>query len=285
MRGVNHPHAWFPERLREALPAIAAAGANAVRVVMATGGRWSATSPEEVREILRLCRAHRLVAILEVHDCTGFGEDPLARPLREAVDWWLQPSVLEAMAGHEAYAMLNVANEPFGNGVAPEVWMTEHVDAVRRLREGGYRHAIMVDAPEWGQDGSRSMRSRAGEVLAADPDRNVVFSVHMYQLYATEDAVCSYLDAFFGEYALVVGEFAADHGDLGDVDEHAILRLTHENGLGCLGWSWTGNAPHVRSLDIVADWGGELTEWGATLVDGPDGLRATAKTARVFAAV
>ena len=81
---------------------------------------------------------------------------------------------------------------------------------------------------------------------------------------------------------LVVGEFAADHGANGDVDEHSILRLTHENCQGCLGWSWKGNMPPLEGLDAALTWGGDLSSWGRTLVESEFGLRSTARKASVF---
>ena len=282
LRGINHPHAWFPERLREAIPAIAATGANSVRVVLSTGARWNETPPGEIREIQRLCRAHGMISVLEPHDCTGFGEEPAASPLSEAVDWWLRPSVREALSGQETWTLVNIANEPFGNGVSADRYVGEHAEAIRRLREGGYRHTLMVDAPNWGQDHERIMPARASDILAADSDRNVVFSVHMYEHYGTHEKVRSYLDAFRGRFPLVVGEFAADHGPRGDVDEQAILTLTRRNGQGCMGWSWKGNDPPAESLDVAETWDGKLTPWGRVLVDGPDGLGASSMKASVL---
>ena len=39
IRGVNHPHAWYADKLETAIPEIAKTGANTVRVVMGTGGQ------------------------------------------------------------------------------------------------------------------------------------------------------------------------------------------------------------------------------------------------------
>lgn len=273
MRGVNHGHVWFPDQLEVAMRAIAATGANTVRVVLATGGQWTRTSGSEIEEILRVCQANQLAAVLEVHDGTGWPESPAARPLSEMVDYWLSPDVFATLQGTEAQVILNIANEPFGNGVSASTYVTENVKAVQRLREGGYRHAIMVDGANWGQDWERVMFSRADEIAAADPLTNLVFSVHMYEHYGTEGKVRAYLDAFKGRFPLVVGEFAADHGANGEVDELAILKWTHRNGQGCLGWSWKGNTAPLEGLDIALTWDGELSPWGRTLVEGEFGLR------------
>jgi mannan endo-1,4-beta-mannosidase len=273
MRGVNHGHAWFPEQLRTALPAIAARGANTVRMVLATGGQWTRTSGREITEILDVCRECGLVAVLEVHDGTGWPEKPEARPLSEMVDYWLSPDVFAALHGREAEVVVNLANEPFGNGVSARTYVTENVISIRRLRAGGYRHTLMVDGANWGQDWEGIMRHGAPEILAADPLANLVFSVHMYEHYGTEEKVRAYLDTFHGCFPLVVGEFAADHGANGDVDEEAILKWTHLNGQGCLGWSWKGNAAPLEGLDIALSWDGELSPWGKTLVESEYGLR------------
>ena len=68
MRGVNHAHAWNKADLPAAIPAIAATGANTVRVVLSNGDRWTRDEAGGVKEILDLCDQHRLVAVLEVHD-------------------------------------------------------------------------------------------------------------------------------------------------------------------------------------------------------------------------
>lgn len=282
MRGINHPHAWFPERLDEALDAIAGTGSNAVRVVLSSGGRWRRTGAAELARVLDACRDRRLVAIPEIHDATGWGEDPAARPLREVLDWWTSREILDVLAGREGEAILNVANEPTGNGVSLDQWTSEHVEAVGRMRAAGLSHVLMVDGPDWGQDRGRGMLGRTERILAADPARDVLFAVHMYEQYGTEERVRSYLDSFAGRCCLVVGEFAADHGPHGDVDEDAVLRWTRATGQGCLAWSWKGNAAPVEGLDIASSWDGALTPWGRRLVEGPDGLRTTARSASIF---
>src|SRR5690606_34934601 len=53
MRGVNYPYAWFSDRnISQDFAAIANAGANAVRIVMATGARWTKTSAANITTIV-----------------------------------------------------------------------------------------------------------------------------------------------------------------------------------------------------------------------------------------
>lgn len=273
MRGINHGHAWFPEQLHTALPAIAAKGANTVRMVLSTGGQWRRTPATELAELLSVCQSHGLVAVLEVHDGTGWPEKPEARPLSEMIDYWVSPDILAVLQGREDRVIVNLANEPFGNGVDADTYVTENVLAIRRMREAGYRHCLMVDGANWGQDWERIMFHHADAIAAADPLGNAVFSVHMYEHYGTEEKVVAYLDAFRGRLPLVVGEFAADHGASGDVDELAILKHCARNGQGFLGWSWKGNGTPLEGLDIALTWDGELSPWGKTLVESAFGLR------------
>src|SRR6187551_1244570 len=73
-RGINHAHAWYPDRTTQALKDIAATGANSVRVVLANGTQWTRTSGSAVADIISQCKANTLVCVLEVHDSTGYGE-------------------------------------------------------------------------------------------------------------------------------------------------------------------------------------------------------------------
>lgn len=287
MRGVNHPHAWYKDKLNTAIPAIAATGANTVRVVMATGDRWTRTSATEVRTIINKLKEHNLVAVLEVHDCTGYSEQSGSVDLSKAVDYWLSADIKAELMGEEAYVIINIANEPFGNNVSAEDYLNKHKTAITQLRSAGYTHALMVDAANWGQDWQNTMRDNAGAMLNYDPDKNIIFSVHMYDVYNTEAKVKTYLQTVKNAGVhLVVGEFADSHGDGKPVAAEAILRLTVENDQGYLGWSWVGNGSGLEMLDIAQNWNGSpLTTWGNLLVNNANGLKAKGQVASVFTGV
>ncbi len=132
--------------------------------------------------------------MLEVHDTTGYGEEAAASSLDAAADYWV--SVKSALVGQEDYVQLNIGNEPFGNGSNVSNWTSETSAAIQKLRSNGLRNQIIVDAPNWGQDWSFTMRNNAATVFAADPDANTVFSVHMYGVFDTASEVKDYLAAF-----------------------------------------------------------------------------------------
>ncbi|MFF9327303.1 cellulase family glycosylhydrolase [Streptomyces sp. NPDC014776] len=280
LRGVNHAHAWYPTRTAQALKDIKALGANSVRVVLATGDRWTRNDTADVSAVVAQCKQNRLVCVLEAHDTTGYGEQDGAVSLSRAVDYWI--SVKEAVQGQEKYVVLNIGNEPYGNS-GYTAWTSDTESALVRMRAAGFRHTLMVDAPNWGQDWSFTMRDHAAEVFAADPERNTVFSIHMYGVFNTADKVESYLERFTSQHLpLVVGEFGNMHSD-GDPDEDAIMSTAQQLGVGYLGWSWSGNGGGVEYLDMATGFdASRLTAWGQRIFSGPDGIRQTAKEAGVF---
>ncbi|WP_306204470.1 cellulase family glycosylhydrolase [Actinoplanes sp. RD1] len=280
MRGVNHPHAWYTSRTPQALADIKARGANTVRVVLGSGQRWGPTSAAEITTLIGQCKANRLICVLEAHDTTGYGEQAGAATLDQAVDYWI--SVKSALAGQEAYVILNIGNEPYGNTNAT-AWTGATTNAITRLRAAGFEHAIMVDAPNWGQDWQFVMRDNAAAVFAADPRRNTIFSIHMYGVFDTAAEVTDYLGRFrTAGLPLVIGEFGNLHSD-GDPDEDAIMATAQQLGVGYLGWSWSGNGGGVEYLDLVTNFdNAALTSWGQRLFAGANGIAATSREAAVF---
>lgn len=282
IRGVNHPHTWFTSRTEQALQDIASVNANSVRIVLSDGQRWNRNSASDVAQVIEWCKENDLVAILEVHDVTGSGEESAAGEMSTTVDYWLD--IAGALQGEEDYVIINIANEPFGNDVPESTWVNEHVDAIQRLRDAGLTHTLLVDAANWGQDWQNIMRDNASTVAAADELNNTMFSVHMYEVYQDRSTIEDYVSTFLETHdlPLIVGEFGADHYG-NDVDEESILAVAEQYNIGYVGWSWSGNSSEVDSLDITLNWDvNNLSSWGDFLINSSNGLRATAETASVY---
>ncbi|WP_433824669.1 cellulase family glycosylhydrolase [Actinoplanes sp. CA-015351] len=281
MRGVNHAHTWYPSQLSSTLSGAKALGSNTVRVVLASGQRWTKNEASDVSNVISQCKANRLICVLEVHDTTGYGEQAGAATLAQAVDYWI--SVKAALDSQESFVILNIGNEPYGNGTAASSWTADTKSAISRLRAAGFQHQIMVDAPNWGQDWQFIMRDNAASVFAADPNRNTVFSIHMYGVFDTAAEITDYLGRFQSAgLPVVVGEFGFDHSD-GNPDEDTILATAQARGIGYLGWSWSGNGGGVEYLDMVTNFNAAaLTTWGQRIFNGANGIRATSKEATVF---
>ncbi|MFC9955031.1 cellulase family glycosylhydrolase [Streptomyces prasinus] len=279
MRGVNHAHTWYADRIGS-LAHIKAKGANTVRVVLSSGDRWTANDAADVANVVAQCKQNRLICVLEVHDTTGYGEQSGAVSLSRAADYWI--GVRSALTGQEDHVIVNIGNEPHGN-TGYTNWTADTKAAIQKLRNAGFDHTLMVDAPNWGQDWAFTMRDNAASVFAVDPDANTVFSIHMYGVFDTAAEVSDYLGRFVSaRLPIVVGEFGHDHSD-GNPDEDAILAVTQQLGLGYLGWSWSGNGGGVEYLDMVTNFDpARLTSWGQRLFNGANGIAATSEEAEVY---
>ncbi|MFE2942240.1 cellulase family glycosylhydrolase [Streptomyces sp. NPDC059255] len=280
MRGVNHAHTWYPSRTTSALRDIKALGANTVRVVLSTGDQWTRNDATDVANVIAQCKQNKLICVLEAHDTTGYGEQSAAVSLSRAADYWI--SVQSALTGQENYVVVNIGNEPYGN-TNYAGWTADTKAAIQRLRNAGFDHTLMVDGPNWGQDWAFTMRDNAASVFAADPDRNTMFSIHMYGVFDTAAKVSSYLNSFVSAgLPILVGEFGQLHSD-GDPDEDAIMSTTQSLGLGYLGWSWSGNSGGVEYLDMATGFDpNALSAWGQRIFRGANGIAATAKQATVY---
>jgi mannan endo-1,4-beta-mannosidase len=286
MRGINYPYAWYSHRgaaqLQQDFANMAATRANAIRIVLATGGQWTRTTGPEITQIIQWCKDNRMIAVLEVHDSTGWGDSAAAVPISNAVSYWTSADVRAAIDGQEDFVIINIANEPFGNNASGS-YVNDTIVAIQALRNAGLTHNLMVDAANWGQDWSSTLRNSATQIFNADSLRNLTFSVHMYEVYPNVQTVSSYMQAFADMgLPLVVGEFGGDHNGQ-PVDEAAIMAQAQQRGLGYLGWSWSGNGSCCTQLDIVTDFSTSLTAWGNTLVNGSNGITQTAVPATVFA--
>jgi mannan endo-1,4-beta-mannosidase len=278
MRGISHPHVWYTNQT-SSFANIKAAGANTVRVVL-SGGRWGPSTAADVANVIQLCKTNKLICVLENHDTTGFGEDGAATSLAQAVSYW--QSIQSVLTGQEAYVIINIGNEPYGNNNA-SAWIEATRNAIIAMRNAGFDHTLMVDAPNWGQDWQFYMRDNAASIFASDVDRNTIFSIHMYGVFDTAAEVQSYVSTFVSAgLPLVIGEFGHNHSD-GNPDEDAIMATAQANGIGYIGWSWSGNGGGVEYLDMVTAFNpNQRTTWGTRIITGNNGLLQTSVEASVY---
>ena len=274
MRGINHAHTWYRDET-SSFANIKNTGANTIRVVLSSGDRWPKNENSDVANVIQLCKTNNLVCILEVHDTSGFGEKSEAISLAKAVNYW--KSIQSVLTGEEAYVIINIGNEPYGN-INPGGWTSATINAIEELRNAEFDHMIMVDAPNWGQDSSFIMRDNANAVFNSDPHKNTVFSIHMYGQFNTDRKINSYLMYFINNgLPIVIGEFGHKHTD-GNPDEDAIMARAKEYGIGYIAWAWSGNTGGVEYLDLVNNFNpNSLTWWGCRLINGVNGIRGTSK--------
>src|SRR5690625_1028421 len=277
MRGVNHAHSWYKDTYTEAIPGIADAGANTIRIVLSDGGQYDKDDINTISNLISIAEDNNLISVLEIHDATG--SDSLS-DLNRAVDYWIE--MKDALIGKEDTVIINIANEWYGSWDG-HAWAEGYKQALPKLRAAGLTHTIMIDGAGWGQF-PQSIHDYGQEVFNADPLKNTMFSIHMYE-YAGGDAetVKQNIDGVINQgLALVIGEFGHRHTD-GDVDEATIMSYSEQTGVGWLAWSWKGNGSEWDYLDLSYDWAGtNLSSWGNTIVNATNGLKETSNIASVF---
>jgi len=281
MRGVNVPHNWYPAETSSSFQNIKAKGANTVRVVLSSGQSWEKNSASDVANVITLCKANQLVCVLEVHDTTGYVEDPAdtsTASLAQAVSYWIE--IKSALVGQEAYVIINIGNEPYGNSNTAN-WVNATKSAIAALRSAGFQHMLMVDGPDWGQDWEYIMRDNAASIFNSDPLRNTVFSIHMYEVFDTPNPINNYVSTFVNAgLPLVIGEFGpVNSGPGADVD--TVMAAAQANGIGYLGWEWSGDAD--VDLDMVSNFDpSQETAWGNRIIHGLNGIASTSQSASIY---
>ncbi|HZM21955.1 MAG TPA: glycoside hydrolase family 5 protein, partial [Anaerolineales bacterium] len=278
MRGINVPHNWYPEQTSQ-FQNTKAKGANTVRVVLSSGQNWPKNNASDVANVINLCKTNKLVCVLEVHDTTGYGEATGAITLAQAVNYWKE--IQSVLTGQEAYVIINIGNEPYGNNNTT-AWINATKNAIAAMRTAGFQHLLMVDAPDWGQDWEFIMRDNAASILNSDPLNNTVFSIHMYGVFDTASKVQAYVAAFVNAgLPLVIGEFGHQHTD-GNPDEDSIMAVAQSNGIGYLGWMWSGGG----YLDMVTNFNPQQeTAWGNRIIHGANGIASTSIEASVYSGI
>lgn len=283
MRGINHAHAWYKDKLTTALDGIAGTGANCVRVVLADGDKWGKISASEVENIIEECEKRKLVAILEVHDATFGSAGDEFSSLDKAADYWVE--IKDVVNSHTDTVIVNIANEWHnGSWSKSNDWADGYKKVIPKLRDAGIKNTLMVDCDGNGQY-PKSLLDYADGIFDCDSLKNTMFSIHMYE-YAGKDqsTVKNNIDGVLNKnLCLVIGEFGFKHTN-GDVDEQYIMKYCTEKNVGYIGWSWMGNGGGVEYLDIAKSWDGSTlsSDWGEILVNDSNGIKATSKICSVF---
>ncbi len=208
--------------------------------------------------------------MIELHDATCQWSR-----LNDLVNYWTQPAVVSVIQTHQAYLLVNIGNEVGGTPPDETVSQTDFVagysDAVQRMRAVDIHTPLVIDASDCGQN-LQMLNDTAATLLAADPDFNLIFSIHAYWSKACgfhEPEIRSKLrQAVDLGYPLIVGEFSQYGGwpcnspgasicsPAGEIDYRTILAVCHELKIGWYAWEWgpgndRGNPPDP--LCVVMD--------------------------------
>lgn len=254
---------------------IAKTGANVVRIV------WFTTnSAAQLDAAIKNAVDEQLIPMPDLHDATG----DLSK-LSACVDYWVDPDVVAVLQKYEDKLLLNIANE-VGNGSVPrEDWIAGYVSAVERMRTAGIRVPLIIDAPSWGQD-INMLQSAGPALITADPDHNLLFSVHMWWTDPEGTKVKTELDqSVTKNLPLIVGEFA-QHNVSGcsaqGFSYQTLLSEAQRLGVGWLAWSWggveNGDCADDEPFDMTKDGTFDgLSGWGLEVaVTDPNSIQNTA---------
>ncbi len=303
--GFNHTHAWGnQDENLAAVDEFPRTGANVVRAVFMPG--LGADTPAERRAVVERYLDNHVVPMVEDHRTTC-NDDPAT--LRAAVDDWTHPDNVAWLTAYEDRVILNIANE-WLLALDHDAWVAGYTEAITRLRAAGLHHLLVIDAGGACGQNPRSIRDRGAELLAADPERNVAFSVHMYGYWRTPEAtdvgswndrtvdnegtqspwaIEAEVNAIRAEgLALIVGEIAWQGADVVLYQTEPALQILKDLDVGFLGWSWNWNSD--PALDFTATNTGyrfndpsDLSEGGRLFILDPDvGIQATARPSSAF---
>ncbi|QNU66064.1 discoidin domain-containing protein [Ruminiclostridium herbifermentans] len=245
--GINKMIIWMDKDGVPSFSEIAKTGANSVRIVWTTEG-----TAEELDTVIRNCRAEHMIPMVELHDATGEWHK-----LQYLVDYWVRPDILEVIKKHQEYLLINIGNE-VGNDVSAATFTADYSKHVKTMRAAGIHVPLIIDASRYGQD-IDILQSCGPDIIAADPDKNVMFSVHMWWPYMygyTDQRVRDEIaQSVQMELPLIVGEFGHiwDETESGKIPYKVIIEECYKNEIGYLPWSWgPGNNPQTF-LDMTTD--------------------------------
>lgn len=247
--GVNKMVIWTD---RDGLPSfteIAKTGANTVRIVWLTEG-----TAEELDIAISNAFNNKLIPMVDCHDSTGKWE-----LLSTCVDYWVRPDILDVLRKHEQYLLINIANEA-GEGVVSQwTFRTAYELAIKRMRHAGIHVPLVIDAQGYGQN-IDDLQRNGPYLIQADPDHNLMFSIHMWWPTAWRGAgVKQYIideiaQSVEMELPLIVGEFAnKGPGCACCIPYETIIEQCALHEIGYLPWSWGPGNGDCEEMDMTVD--------------------------------
>lgn len=272
--GVNKMIIWTDKDGVPSYSEIAKTGANTVRIVWGIDG-----TPEDLHTAIYNCRANNMVPMIELHDATGKWQE-----LDKLVDYWTRDDVVEVLLKHEKYLLLNIANECGDASISEADFLSGYSDAIKRIRTAGIKVPLIIDGTDWGKN-IDILQSQGPKLIEVDPEKNVMFSVHMWWPktwgYDEQRIIDEVAETVKMNLPLVVGEFGAmwEENEQGQIPYKTIMSECNKNEIGWLAWSWgPGNNPQTF-LDMTDDsMYDTLHDWGLICaVSDPNSIKNTAK--------
>ena len=196
-------------------------------------------------------------------------------PLTIAVDQWVaQAATFKAF---EKYVLINIANE-WGPSDST-VWRDAYITAVARLRAAGYLSTLVIDSGGCGQD-TADIATYAQTVFDSDPQRNIVFDVHVYGNWSNgggqswQTDLGSGLDSLVATgLPIIVGEFGPGR-NIGPsptpITPGQMITAAEARGIGWMAWAWDDPASNVTDDSFALSYTGDYTKSADLTTYGKD---------------
>jgi mannan endo-1,4-beta-mannosidase len=274
LRGANAGIAFPSDPQAKKLAELAKTGANAVRLTF----RWiyNQSSPQDVDTALTEAFKHEMIPIPAVWDATGDWSK-----LGFCVDFWLKPDMVKVLKKHEAYTLLNIANEAGKSDVTDAQFKQEYAKAIKKLRAAGLRMPLVIDAANWGRDESYIINN-GSYLVAQDPEQNIVFDWHPWDTNQPQSRYKKAIDdSLAKKICMVVGEFSQIGVNYSQpVDYAYIMKYAQQKQIGWLWWWWYGNDKH--SLTGDGTYGNWANAGQTVCVTSPDSIKNTSARTHYF---
>lgn len=285
MRGINYSWGWNQDKYWQ-IKSSHDWGFNTVRIQVGSGKRSFCQKPSynDLKGLIEECENNKLVAVFNVQDITDFSE---ISDLQYAIDFWCQDDLVGLLNEHVSTVIVNINNE-WPARTDQELWRDGYRIAVPALREAGIKNTLMIDCGGWGQDWL-CLPKYGKEIYELDPERNIIYSLHMYQTSGRPDDVIEHMSlALEAGCPLCFGELAFEHKNHlsypqgGPVGWQDILEYSYRHNLSWIGWSWSGNGGGAETCDMFggSDW--QPIENGKCLIYGRYGSKMTSTVCSVY---
>lgn len=246
--GLNKMCTWTDKDGDPAFKEIAKTGANVVRIT------WDTIDTAEALDtVLTNCRKEHMIPVIELHNATGKWDQ-----LGSLVDYWTQDDIAAVLIRHQEYLILNIGNEVGDSTVTDAMFTEGYTEAIDRIRSAGIHVPLMIDGSNWGQD-INILQSCGPDLIQADPDSNIMLSVHMWwpAMYGhnAQEVVDELNECVDMNLPIVVGEFGNqwEETKAGQIPYKTIMEQCAKLDIGYIAWSWgPGNNPQVF-LDMTSD--------------------------------
>jgi mannan endo-1,4-beta-mannosidase len=281
MRGVNQMTCWtdWVGTPRDGLPMfaeISKTGANVVRIVWISdaGANTPAITIAQLDTAITNAVANGLIPMIENHDKTCMWS---TKDVTDVLNWWTTPEMKALIAKHQKYLLINFANEMSAPNKTE--YVKEYSRVLTTMRSAGIHVPIVIDSSGCGQD--EAMIMNAGPALiAADPDHNVVMSLHIYWMDQNAARIAKAVnDSVALNIPMIIGEFASVSTDCSTpILWKEIIKQAQINQIGYLPWSWDNQnacATHAMTKDNNMSFS---TLWGWALelsVTDPNSIKNT----------